>query len=177
MQYPYYDMTVPVFTQQLKNISAILDKAEAFARERKVEEGALLNARLHIDMFPLVRQVQIASDNAKGTAYRLAGLPVPSMDDTETSFVELRARLTKTIELLAALKPEQFANASTVEIRLPYFKDKYFVGAEYVPYYALPNFFFHAVTAYDILRHLGVVLGKADFAAGVPMHDEGGGTQ
>lgn len=123
-------------------------------------------------MLPLVKQVQIASDNAKGTTARLAGIAVPFMEDTETTFAELTLRIDKTIAFLDTLRPEQFADAGDRHIELPYFKDKYFIGKEFAPAYGIPNFFFHVVTAYCILRNMGVPIGKEDYIADLPIYDK-----
>ncbi|MBI2120025.1 MAG: DUF1993 domain-containing protein [Parcubacteria group bacterium] len=172
MRYPYYEMSVPVFIKSLGSLKGILEKAEKFAVEKKVAESVLLDSRLYVDMFPLVRQIQIAADGAKGTAARLAGMEPPKMDDDEKTFAELRTRLEKTVEFLETLKPEQFENSADAEIRLPYYPGKYFLGADYLPHSGLPNFFFHLTTAYGILRHLGVDIGKADYIGNVPSHAE-----
>lgn len=172
MKYPYYEMSVPVFIKSLNNLKGILEKAEKFAAEKKVAESVLLESRLYIDMFPLVRQIQTAADQAKGTAARLAGMEPPKMDDNEKTFAELRTRLEKTVEFLETLKPEQFENSAEAKVRLPYYPGKHFLGADYLPSSGLPNFFFHLTTAYDILRHLGVNIGKTDYIGNVPAHED-----
>lgn len=172
MKYPYYEMSVPVFIKSLNNLKTILEKAEKFAADKKVAESVLLESRLYVDMFSLVRQIQIAADNAKGTAARLAGMEPPKMEDTEKTFAELRTRLDKTVTFLETLKPEQFENSAEAKIRLHYYPGKHFLGADYLPSSGLPNFFFHMTTAYGILRHLGVEIGKNDFLGDVPSHDD-----
>lgn len=170
MKYPYYEMSVPVFIKSLNNLKGILEKAEKFAAEKKVAESVLLESRLYVDMFALVRQIQTAADQAKGTAARLAGMEPPKMDDNEKTFAELRTRLEKTVEFLETLKPEQFENSAEAKVRLPYYPGKHFLGADYLPSSGLPNFFFHMTTTYGILRHLGMNIGKTDYIGEVPSH-------
>lgn len=162
-----YDASVPVFTHFLRSLSVILKKAEVHCAAKKIDPAVILGARLYPDMFALTRQVQIASDGAKGAGARLAGIAVPSWPDEEKSFDELQARIAKTIAFLAGLKPEQFADAETREIALKAGgRDLKFSGAAYLETWAKPNFFFHVTTAYAILRHNGIELGKPDFLAG-----------
>ena len=172
MSQPLYDFSVPVFVKALTNLKAQLVKAEAFCAEKKIEEATLLQVRLAIDMLPFVKQVQIASDNAKGTAARLIGIEPPKMEDSEKSLEELIVRIDKTLVFLATLKPEQFSAAAETQIRLPYFPEKHFLGGEFLPEYGLPNFFFHVVTAYAILRHVGMDIGKADYMGSVSMYND-----
>jgi uncharacterized protein len=157
-------MSVPIFVKTLGNLAAILDKAAAHAQAKKVDPSVLLNARLYPDMFALTRQVQLAGDFAKGTAARLAGLEPPKYEDTETTIDQLKARLARTIEFVQGISPSQFEGAETREITLK-IRDtvQKYAGLVYLAHVALPNFFFHATTAYDILRHNGVELGKRDF--------------
>jgi uncharacterized protein len=159
-----YDASVPLLVNFLKGLQAILKKAEAHCAARKIDPEALLKARLFPDMFPLTRQVQLVTDFAKGMGARLAGVAVPSFADTEQSFEELQARLAKTIEFLGTLKKEQFADAAdrTITIKVGG-NDMNFPGSQYLMGYALPNFYFHLTTAYNILRHNGLELGKKDF--------------
>ncbi len=159
-----YQATVPVLSHFIKGLSAILKKAEAHCVAKKIEPEALLKARLFPDMFHFTKQVQLVTDFAKGPASRLAGVAVPSFADDEKTFDELQARLQKTIDYLATLKPEQFADALTRTITIKVGgNDMSFPGGEYLMGYALPNFHFHLTTAYNILRHNGVELGKGDF--------------
>ena len=159
-----YQATVPVLGHFIKGLSAILKKSEAHCAAKKIEPEALLKARLFPDMFHFTRQVQLVTDFAKGPASRLAGVAVPSFADDETTFDALQARLQKTIDYLATLKPEQFADALTRTITIKVSgNDMSFPGGEYFMSYALPNFHFHLTTAYNILRHNGVELGKGDF--------------
>jgi hypothetical protein len=159
-----YEASVPVFLQGLKNMSAILDKATAQAVERKIDPVVLLNDRLAPDMFPFVRQVQIASDHAKGAPARLAGLEVPKFDDVEKSFDELQQRLARVTEFVKSINPVQIDGSEEREITLPIGgKPMAFKGQTYLLYFALPNFYFHLTTAYAILRHNGTAIGKRDF--------------
>ena len=160
-----YTMSVPVFKQLLNSLSAILTKAEVLTTEKKFEPTVLLDARLFPDMFPLIRQVQIATDFAKSVSARLAGVDVPAYDDNEQSFTELQERIGKTLSFIESLTPEQFEGSETREILLrpgtP--KEKKMVGHTYLSNYGLPQFFFHVTTAYAILRHNGLEVGKGDF--------------
>lgn len=168
----YYTFTVASFTHALESLIGILKKAKQFAEEKKVSDDAILSARIAVDMFPFVRQVQMVSDNAKGNAARFAGVEIPKMEDNEKTLDELIVRLEKTKEFLGTLKPEQFADAATREIRLSYFPGKHFIGSEYLLEYVIPNFYFHLTTAYDILRGLGMTIGKADFLGKISIHDD-----
>ena len=160
-----YKTSVPVFKQLLNSLSTILTKAEAHAIEKKFEPTVLLNARLFPDMFPLIRQVQVAADFAKSVSARLAGVEVPVYDDNEQAFADLQARIGKTLSFIESLTPEQFEGSETREIVLrsgtP--KEKKMVGHNYLIHYGLPQFFFHVTTAYAILRHNGLEVGKGDF--------------
>jgi hypothetical protein len=169
MQYPYYEFSVPVFTKMLRSVSHLLDIAHEHVQTKGGDEGIILNASLAPDMFTFIRQVRICADNAKGAAARLAGVPVPVFEDTETTIAELKARIEKTIAFLESLTPEQFASAADVHVELPYFPGMHFEGDGYLRQYALPNFFFHVTTVYAILRAQGAALGKADFMHGLPL--------
>jgi hypothetical protein len=164
-----YQASVPVFVQQLEALSTVLDKAEAHAAARKIDPAVLLSARLFPDMFPLVRQVQIACDFAKGASARLAGVEVPAWEDNERSFGDLRTRIRRTIEFIGMLKPAQIDDSErrTITIKIAG-KPVTFEGQPYLVNFALPNFYFHATVAYAILRHNGVELGKRDFVGKVP---------
>ena len=160
-----YAASVPLLTQMLQSLDAILAKAAQHANDRKIDPAALLQARLYPDMFPLVRQVQVASDNAKGIAGRLAGVDIPSFADTEQTFEELHARITKTLEFLKTITPEQVNGSEERDVVVyqgrPY--EMRFKGQTYLIHYGLPNFLFHVTTAYAILRHNGVEIGKDDY--------------
>lgn len=160
-----YDVSVPVIVHGLKSLAALLKKAEAHCEARKIKPDALLNFRLFPDMFPLTAQVQLASDFAKGAGARLSGTANPSYADEEKSFADLQARIAKTISFLDALDAAAFAGAGPrmVKVRLSRDIEKEMTGQEYFNRYALPNFYFHITTAYNILRHNGVELGKGDF--------------
>jgi len=163
-----YDFTVPVFSRALTNLSKQIDKAQAFAEHKKFDSVQLAESRLIADMFSFARQVQIACDNAKGPIARLAGIDPPKHEDTEKTFAELKARIAKTLDFIGTVKPEQFAGAETREIVLKFPQlTLTFNGHDYVTKYALPNFYFHAATAYNILRTNGVDLGKRDFIGAV----------
>lgn len=161
-----YQASVPVFMRMLDNLDGILEKAAVHAEAKRIDPAVLLALRLYPDMFPLSRQVQIVSDNAKGCAARLAGVEVPSFEDSETSFAELIARLHKTADYLKTLTPAQIDGSEGRQIVLK-MRDgtREFLGQAYLLHYALPNFYFHCATAYAILRHAGVELGKKDFLA------------
>ena len=160
-----YDASVPVFRQMLGSLGALLEKAEAHATARKIEPDALLQARLYPDMFPLVRQVQVACDFARGVCARLAGAEVPAYEDQERSFEELRGLVAKSLGFIESLEPSRFDAAATREIvtRPGTPKEKRFSGQAYLLSYGLPQFFFHHATAYALLRHNGVEIGKRDY--------------
>ena len=158
------DATIPPLKRALKNLSSILKKGEEHADANKIEHGVLLNARLFPDMYPLTRQVQIATDMSKGAAARLASLEIPKYDDTETTFAELQARITKTLTFIDSIKPAQFDGSENREITITVRKiELKFIGQDYLLAWVSPNVYFHVTTAYNILRHNGVSLGKSDF--------------
>ena len=161
-----YQASAPRFANILRNLSAILDKAQAHAEAKKIDPAALTQARLYPDMFALVRQVQIACDTAKGAVARLAGLEVPKHEDTEQTFAELKARIAKTLDFVESAKPAQLDGAEEKEITLKMRgQDVKYKGLQYLLGHAYPNFYFHVTTAYNILRHNGVELGKRDYIA------------
>lgn len=163
-KFDMYQAAVPASIRVLTNLRGIIEKAESWAAEKKVEPSVVLNARLALDMFPFIRQVQIATDTAKGIAARLAGIEVPSYEDNETTFEELYARIDKTIAFVKSVRPEQFEGAETREVVLTFRGNStHFTGLTFLTTRALPNLFFHTTAAYAILRHSGVPLGKADF--------------
>lgn len=159
-----YQASVPVFIPMLNNLSAILEKAAAHAEAKKIDPAVLINSRLAPNMFPLSRQVQIATDGAKGCAARLAGLEPPRYEDNEATFPALIARLRKTVDYLGTFTPAQIDGSEEKTIVMK-FRDsgRSFVGLPYLLHYVLPNFYFHVTTAYAILRHCGVELGKQDY--------------
>lgn len=159
-----HQASVPSLIRSLNNLVAILEKGAAHAEAKKIDPTILLNSRLYPDMFPLVRQVQIASDIARKGAARLAGLEAPTIEDDETNFPQLIARLEKTTAYLETLTPRQIDGSEDKSITLPVGKDTMtFEGLPFLLYFILPNVYFHVTTAYDILRHCGVDLGKGDY--------------
>jgi hypothetical protein len=159
-----YQASVPPFLATLKSLDAILDKAAAFAKERNIDEAVLLGWRLAPDMFPLVRQVQIVADFAKGTPARLAGAEVPKYADDEKTFAELKARIAKTVKFVESLKPQAIDGSEDRDIVLPIGgQELRMKGQPYLVQFALPNFYFHATAAYAILRRCGLDIGKRDF--------------
>ncbi|WP_375738211.1 DUF1993 family protein [Pseudomonas boanensis] len=168
MSLSMYEASIPVFVRMLGNLSTILAKAQANAEARSIEPKVFIEARLAPDMFPLARQVQIASDMAKGCAARLAGVEVPSYPDTESSFAELQERIAKTVEFVQGIQAAQLEGSETRIVTLKMRTgDLTFPGLAYLLHFALPNFYFHVTTAYAILRHNGVDVGKMDFLGGV----------
>ena len=163
-----YDHSIPILAKTLGNLSAILDKAAKHCETKKLDPNALLGFRLFPDMFPLTRQVQVAADQAKGCAARLAGVEVPKYEDTEKTFDELKARIAKTIAFINGIKPDQLANSAGRDVVLPIRGNPVtFKGQWFLNHFTMPNFFFHVTTAYNILRHNGVELGKRDFIGGM----------
>lgn len=159
-----YEASAPRFANMLKNLSTILAKAETQATERKFDPAVLLGSRLFPDMFPLLRQVQIACDNAKGPVARLAGIEPPRHEDNESSFAELQARITKTLDFIATVPESRINGSEEHEIVLKIgTQELRYSGMQYLCGFALPNFYFHVVTAYDILRHNGIDVGKRDY--------------
>jgi uncharacterized protein len=165
MPSPMYTSSVPVFKQLLTALKAILGQADAHAAAKSIERDALLQARLYPDMFPLLQQVQVAADFARGISARLAGVAVPSYEGKEKSFADLDGLLAQTLEFLDGVNASQFEGSQTKEIVLrpgtP--KEKKLNGQVYLANYGLPQFFFHITTAYAILRHNGLAIGKRDY--------------
>jgi hypothetical protein len=166
MSLSMYQVSVPVFVRQLKGLNAVLDKGRKHAEARKIAAGVLPASRLIADMFSLSRQVQIASDHAKGAVARLAGVDIPEYEDNEQTIEELQARVTKTIAFVETFTAAQIDGneGRDIVISLPTGSIE-FKGTDYLLGFALPNFYFHVVTAYDILRQNGVDIGKRDFLA------------
>ncbi len=160
-----YTASIPVFKQMLGGLSGVLAKAEAHASAKKIDPNVLLQARLFPDMFPLLRQVQVATDFAKSVSARLAGVEVPKFDDAEQSFADLQARIATVLAFMEGLAVADFDQAATREIvsQAGTPKEKRFTGESYIFNYGLPQFFFHVTTAYAILRHNGVEVGKKDY--------------
>lgn len=165
MSISMYAASIPVFQQSLNALSGVLSKAEAHAAAKNIAPEVLLQSRLFPNMFSLTRQVQVACDFAKGACMRLAGNEVPSYADTETTFTELQARITKTLALLGTIAASSIDGSEARNILLnpgtP--RERMFAGQAYLLSYALPHFYFHVTTAYNILRHNGVELAKADY--------------
>lgn len=159
-----YSASIPALKRGLDALAAILARAEDHARAKKIDPAVLLGARLYPDMFPLIKQVQIAADNAKGCAARLAGLDVPRYEDKESSFAELAARIARTTAFLDSVAPGQIDGSEERDISLQAGGQTYeFKGLAYLTSWVLPNFYFHVVTAYAILRHNGMEVSKKDF--------------
>ncbi|MBS1209027.1 MAG: hypothetical protein H6R19_1425 [Proteobacteria bacterium] len=164
MSISMYDASSPRFVSMLRSLDAILAKAEAHAAARKIDPAVLLAARLFPDMFAFTRQVQIACDHAKGAVARLAGVEVPKFEDTEQSFTDLHARIAKTIAFIESVSAAQLNGSEERDVTLKVGgQDMTFKGQAYLLGFAQPNFHFHVVTAYNILRHNGVEIGKRDY--------------
>jgi uncharacterized protein len=162
-----YAASIPVFQRMLRNLDAILAKGQAHAQTQGIDPIVLTSARLYPDMLPLTAQVFIAADMCKGAAARLTGREIPAYPDVETNFTELSARVQKTLGFLAEFRPEDFEGSEAREIVLNLrTRTLEFTGQDYLLHFVLPNMYFHLSTCYDILRHNGVVLGKADFLGG-----------
>ncbi len=171
-----YSITIPALTKGLQNLSSILDKATKLAESKatawhpaNTQIENLLNDRLVFDQFSLARQIQMACDNAKGGAGRLAQVEIPKFEDNEKTIEELKARINKTLQYLETIKPEQIIGKEDIQVTLPYFKDQHFTGFDYATQYLLPNFYFHVATAYAILRKNGCDIGKNDYLGPLPL--------
>ena len=166
--------SIPVFEIGLNTLSALLEKAEAYAQAKKIDPSVLLSARLFPDMFPLTRQVQVVCDQAKNGGARLAGIEPPRFEDDEKSVAELRSRISRTLAFVKSLDAAKIDAAGQREVCFPLGPDHkgYMKGADYLNHFVLPNFYFHLATAYGILRHSGVEIGKRDFLLGIPMRVE-----
>lgn len=159
-----HHLAVTVLAKALTNLRDVLEKGKTHAHEHKIDESVFVNARLYPDMFPLSRQVQVATDQARGAAARLSGAEPPAFEDDEKTFDELIARVERTVEYMQGLDERAFDSAATREIVRPVRGQPHkFTDVNYLLQYVLPNVYFHVTTAYDILRHNGVKLGKADF--------------
>ncbi|MGH8166266.1 MAG: DUF1993 domain-containing protein [Woeseiaceae bacterium] len=159
-----FDLTVSALSRALLNLDLIVSKAEAYVQEKNIEPQALIQARLYPDMLPFVANVRIATDTAKGAAARLSGTNMPSWPDDEATFEDIHGRIRKALDYLATFKPGQFEGSENkdIELKLPN-RTFEFTGREYVLGFVLPNFYFHVTTAYNILRHNGLAIGKVDF--------------
>ena len=164
MSLSMYQASIPGFIRTLENLSLILDKAAKHAEAKKIDPSIFTGARLAPDMFPLTRQIQIATDGVKGVAARLAGIDIPSFADTETTFPELKERIAKTIAFLKSVTAAQIDGSEEKAIEVKYGENtRKFVGQPYLLNFVIPNFYFHTSIAYAILRSQGVELGKMDF--------------
>ena len=163
-----YDISIPVFIRGLTNLSTILDKAAAHAAAKKFEPSVLVHTRLYPDMLALKNQVQIACDNVKGAAARLAGVEVPKHEDNEATLEDLKGRIAKTLEFLRSIKPEQLQGAESraIELKLPN-RSLNFTGLTYLTHFVLPNLYFHISIAYALLRSSGVEIGKMDYLGAI----------
>jgi hypothetical protein len=163
--------SIPVFEISLNALSALLDKAAAYAEAKKIDPTALLNTRLFPDMFALTRQVQSACDQAKNGGARLAGIDPPRYEDNEKTIAELKARIAKTVAFVKTLDAKKIDASASQEITFPLGPNNkgHMKGADYLNHFVLPNFYFHVTTAYDILRHCGLEIGKRDFFGAIPM--------
>ncbi len=171
MPFSMSQASLPVFEIALAALSAIFDKAQAFVKAKNLDPAVLLNTRLAPDMFALVRQVQVVTDQAKNGAARLAGVEPPRYEDNETTFDQLKERIAKTITFLKTLDPAKIDAAATREITFPLGPTNkgHMTGADYLNHFVLPNFYFHRTAAYAILRHCGVEIGKRDYLGAIPM--------
>ncbi|MGZ4992109.1 MAG: DUF1993 domain-containing protein [Methylobacter sp.] len=164
MSLTMYQASIPAFVRMLGNLSAILDKAAAHAEAKKIDPAVFINARLAPDMFPLSRQIQIATDMVKGCAARLAGIEVPRYEDNETTFAELQARIDKTKAFIQSVNASQIDGSEERQITLKFgSRELSFLGQAYLLDFVLPNFHFHLSMTYAILRHNDVEIGKKDY--------------
>ena len=164
MKISMYQASAPRFANTLRNLSAILDKAQAHCEAKKIEPAVMCGMRLIVDMYPLSRQVQVACDTAKGAVARLAGVDIPKHEDTEQTLAELKQRVAKTLDFILSVNPEKIDGSDEKPITLKLGgRDVTFTGIQYLLGHAYPNFYFHVTTAYDILRANAVEVGKRDY--------------
>jgi len=164
MKISMYQASAPRFANTLRNLSSILDKAQAHCEAKKIEPAVLCGMRLIVDMYPLSRQVQVACDTAKGAVARLAGVDIPKHEDTEQTLAELKQRLAKTLDFILSVNPEKIDGSDEKPVVLKLGgREVTFTGMQYLLGHAYPNFYFHVTTAYDILRANGVEVGKRDY--------------
>lgn len=163
-----YEITVPQFTKMLRNLNTILGKAATHAENKKFDLAVLLNSRLAPDMLNLTKQIQIACDSAKLCGARLSGVAAPTHEDNETTLVQLTTRIDDVIKFLSQIPADSFKGAETKQITQPRWEGKYLTGWEYTVQHAIPNVYFHITTAYAILRHNGVEIGKKDYLGEMP---------
>ena len=170
-----YTTTIAPMIKGLTALSSLINKAVDFAESKKLPwasfESALLADHNVFDQFPLIKQIQVTCDNAKGAAARLAEVENPKHDDNETTFAQLKERVAKTLAFVESIKPEQVNGKEGITITISYFPGKFMTGSEYAKEYAIPNFYFHLTTAYNLLRKNGMSIGKDDFLGGLPLKD------
>jgi len=166
-----YDVYFPQTTKMLTNLLGWLDKAEAFAKAKECDVDTFLTSRLALDQYPLLRQVQSACDSAKSAPARLLGIEPPKHPDTEKTFAELRTRVQTVLAYLETFKREQFDKAESTKVQVPFLPGKGILGSDYILEMTLPNFYFHITTAYAILRHNGVQLGKREYIGAMKLFD------
>ncbi len=164
----FYEITITQFSKILKNLESILEKASQQAADKKVEFEVYLNSRLAPDQFNLIKQVQIACDTAKLCASRLTGKNAPVHEDTEKTYPELKARIASVLDYLATYTPQDFKDSASIKVSQPRWEGKYLTGAEFAVQHAIPNIYFHVTTAYAILRHNGIAIGKKDYLGEMP---------
>jgi uncharacterized protein len=170
MPFSMSQTALPTFEIELNALSGVLEKAEAFAKAKKIDDAVMLRSRLAPDMFDLARQIQVATDGARRGSARLAGVDAPVFEDNETTVAQLRDRIAKTVAFLKTLDTKKIDSASDKEIVFPLGPKKgHMKGDDYLNHFMLPNFYFHCTTAYAILRHLGVEVGKQDFLGQIPI--------
>jgi uncharacterized protein len=169
-----YDTVITQFTKMLRNLSLCLDKASAFADAKKIDAGVLLASRLAPDQFDLLRQIQIACDTAKSGAARLTGKEAPTHEDREKTIAEAKTRIDSVISLLQGFSPKDFTAAEARQITQPRWAGKHLTGSDFAQQHLIPNFYFHVTTAYAILRHNGVELGKKDYLGPMPFQESAG---
>lgn len=159
-----YDVSIAPLLRNLQNLKHILSLGEAYALAKKIETSVVLQSRLYVDMYPLLKQVQLVSDMSKGAGGRLAGLEIPTYEDNEQTFADLYARIDKTIAFLESIQPDMLEGSDIKSVVLTIRKvDLTFTGMDYLQKWVMPNVYFHVTTAYNILRHLGVDLSKTDY--------------
>ena len=168
MTFSLYSMAIDTFVPMLRTLSTLLDKAAAHAEARKIAPAVLLQSRLFPDMLPLTKQVQIACDTAKMCAARLTGKTAPVHEDNETTLAQLKERIQKVLDYLATFTAADYKDAATIKVSQPRWEGKYLTGAEFAVQHAIPNLHFHIVTAYSILRHNGITIGKKDYLGDMP---------
>lgn len=165
-----YYLASQMTVKSMKSMIVILGKAETWIKENNKTEKEFLDAKLAPDMFSFIKQVQIMSDNARGMVARFVGVDIPKMEDNEESFQDLVVRLNKTIEFVESFDEKSFDKADEQKIVLPYIQGKYQTASDYLIMHAVPNFYFHTVAAYSILRNLGIPLQKSDYIGGLNLH-------